>query len=85
MPSTATRSVPALPLLSPTHGGLLLGACVRLCAWLLMLQANGLVPIVEPEVLMDGVHSIERSAEVRAVCVLLTLCLRSQPPNSAPL
>jgi fructose-bisphosphate aldolase, class I len=27
-------------------------------------QANGLVPIVEPEVLMDGTHSIERSAEV---------------------
>lgn len=27
-------------------------------------QANGLVPIVEPEVLMDGEHSIERSAEV---------------------
>ncbi len=53
-----------------------------LCAWLLMLQANGLVPIVEPEVLMDGVHSIERSAEVRAVCVLRTLCLRSHPPNT---
>lgn len=27
-------------------------------------QENGLVPIVEPEVLMDGTHSIERSAEV---------------------
>jgi len=27
-------------------------------------QANGLVPIVEPEVLMDGTHSIEKSAEV---------------------
>jgi len=27
-------------------------------------QANGLVPIIEPEVLMDGKHSIERSAEV---------------------
>jgi len=27
-------------------------------------QANGLVPIVEPEVLMDGAHSLERSAEV---------------------
>ena len=26
-------------------------------------QENGLVPIVEPEVLMDGTHSIERSAE----------------------
>lgn len=27
-------------------------------------QANGIVPIVEPEVLMDGGHSIERCAEV---------------------
>lgn len=27
-------------------------------------QENGLVPIVEPEVLMDGTHSIERSAEI---------------------
>lgn len=27
-------------------------------------QANGLVPIVEPEVLMDGTHSIEHSAAV---------------------
>ena len=27
-------------------------------------QENGLVPIVEPKVLMDGTHSIERSAEV---------------------
>lgn len=27
-------------------------------------QANGLVPIVEPEVLMDGSHSLETSAEV---------------------
>lgn len=27
-------------------------------------QANGIVPIVEPEVLIDGTHTIERSAEV---------------------
>jgi len=27
-------------------------------------QANGLVPIVEPEVLMDGPHTLERSAQV---------------------
>ncbi|WP_103381812.1 class I fructose-bisphosphate aldolase [Pseudonocardia dioxanivorans] len=29
-------------------------------------QAAGIVPIVEPEVLMDGTHSIERCAEVTA-------------------
>lgn len=27
-------------------------------------QANGLMPMVEPEVLMDGTHSLERAAEV---------------------
>ncbi|RYG40601.1 fructose-bisphosphate aldolase class I, partial [archaeon] len=27
-------------------------------------QQNGLVPIVEPEVLMDGTHSVERAAEI---------------------
>ena len=29
-----------------------------------LCQANGIVPIVEPEVLIDGDHTIERSAEV---------------------
>lgn len=36
-------------------------------------QANGLVPIVEPEVLMDGDHTIERAAaateKVQAACI----------------
>ncbi len=27
-------------------------------------QANGLVPIVEPEVLMDGTHTIEKAAAI---------------------
>jgi len=36
----------------------------RLAMYASICQANGLVPIVEPEVLMDGTHSIERSAEV---------------------
>jgi len=36
----------------------------RLARYAAICQANGLVPIVEPEVLMDGTHSIERSAEV---------------------
>jgi fructose-bisphosphate aldolase class I len=43
--------------------------CVRVNAHALaryaaLAQEAGLVPIVEPEVLMDGAHSIERSAEV---------------------
>lgn len=36
----------------------------RLARYAAICQANGLVPIVEPEVLMDGTHSIEVAAEV---------------------
>lgn len=36
----------------------------RLARYAAICQVNGLVPIVEPEVLMDGPHSIERAAEV---------------------
>mmetsp|Transcript_68885 Transcript_68885/g.190692 ORF Transcript_68885/g.190692 Transcript_68885/m.190692 type:complete len:358 (-) Transcript_68885:271-1344(-) len=36
----------------------------RLARYAAICQENGLVPIVEPEILMDGTHSIERSAEV---------------------
>ena len=40
-------------------------------------QANGLVPIVEPEVLMDGTHSIERSAVVTEKVLAATFKLLS--------
>jgi len=33
-----------------------------LARYAVICQANGLVPIVEPEVLMDGTHSLERAA-----------------------
>ena len=36
----------------------------RLARYAAICQQNGLVPIVEPEVLMDGTHTIERAAEV---------------------
>jgi fructose-bisphosphate aldolase class I len=36
----------------------------RLARYASICQANGLVPVVEPEVLMDGTHSVERAAEV---------------------
>lgn len=36
----------------------------RLARYASICQMNGLVPIVEPEVLMDGTHSIERAAAV---------------------
>ena len=38
-----------------------------LARYAVICQQAGLVPIVEPEVLMDGAHSIERSAEVTEV------------------
>ena len=43
--------------------------CIDVNAWLLaryarICQDNGIVPIVEPEVLMDGDHTIERDGEV---------------------
>ncbi len=37
-----------------------------------LCQENGIVPIVEPEILMDGAHSVDRCAEVTEV-VLKTL------------
>jgi len=36
--------------------------CSTLARYAAICQANGLVPIVEPEVLMDGSHTIEHSA-----------------------
>jgi fructose-bisphosphate aldolase, class I len=49
------------------------GACIEanahaLARYAALCQEAGLVPVVEPEVLMDGVHSIERTGDVtRAV------------------
>jgi fructose-bisphosphate aldolase class I len=36
----------------------------QLARYAALCQANGLVPIVEPEVLMDGTHTLERAQEV---------------------
>jgi fructose-bisphosphate aldolase, class I len=38
--------------------------CGRLARYAAICQANGLVPIVEPEILMDGEHTIEQAAAV---------------------
>jgi len=38
--------------------------CGRLARYAAICQANGLVPIVEPEILMDGTHSVEVAAAV---------------------
>jgi fructose-bisphosphate aldolase class I len=50
-------------------GGIPTGACLRanahaLARFAVLSQEAGLVPVVEPEVLMDGDHSIERCQEV---------------------
>lgn len=38
--------------------------CGRLARYAAICQANGLVPIVEPEILMDGPHTLEQAAAV---------------------
>jgi len=48
---------------TPTHGGLLANAHA-LARYAALCQEAGLVPIVEPEVLMDGDHSLQRCREV---------------------
>ncbi len=47
---------------TPTHGGLLANAHA-LARYAALCQEAGLVPIVEPEVLMDGDHSLQRCRE----------------------
>ena len=48
---------------TPTHGGLLANAHA-LARYAALCQEANLVPIVEPEVLMDGVHDLQRCREV---------------------
>ena len=47
----------------PTPHGLEMN-CRNLAAYARVCQDNGLVPIVEPEVLMDGDHTVDRAAAV---------------------
>jgi fructose-bisphosphate aldolase class I len=47
----------------PTDTGILVNTHA-LARYAALAQANNLVPIVEPEVLMDGAHDIDRCAEV---------------------
>ena len=55
----------ALPTKENIHDhAWLLGRYARIC------QDNGIVPIVEPEVLMDGDHTIEHDAEVTRAVLL---------------
>lgn len=47
----------------PSHHGIEVNAEI-LARYAAICQAEGVVPIVEPEVLMDGTHEIDRHAEV---------------------
>lgn len=60
------RNVYAINEDSPTFGGLRVGADI-LAQYAAMCQEQGIVPIVEPEVLMDGDHAIETCADVCAM------------------
>ena len=57
------RAVIRIGAATPTHGGLLANAHA-LARYAALCQEAGLVPIVEPEVLMDGDHTLERCREV---------------------
>jgi len=57
------REVYPITALNPTPSGLCANAEV-LARYAAVCQELGVVPIVEPEVLMDGVHEIDRCAEV---------------------
>ncbi|TDJ25424.1 MAG: fructose-bisphosphate aldolase class I [Gammaproteobacteria bacterium] len=57
------REVYAVDAHAPTRHGIEVSA-EMLARYAAVCQAEGVVPIVEPEVLMDGSHDIERHAEV---------------------
>jgi len=57
------REVYAIDKHAPTQHGIEANA-EMLARYAAVCQAEGLVPIVEPEVLMDGEHDIDRHAEV---------------------
>jgi hypothetical protein len=57
-----------------------------LARYAVICQENGLVPIVEPEILVDGSHSIEKCAEVtekRAFGEVVTQEVEEDAPSDA--
>jgi len=64
------RAVIAIDKEIPTHGCLEVNAHA-LARYAALCQEVGLVPIVEPEVLMDGSHTIENCAEVSEETIML--------------
>lgn len=60
------RNVYSIGEYAPSMAGLRVGADLLAC-YAAMCQAAGLIPIVEPEILMEGNHSIEACADVSAM------------------
>ncbi|CAN5326930.1 fructose-bisphosphate aldolase class I [soil metagenome] len=55
------------------------GNAERLAEYALLCQQNGIVPIVEPEILMDGNHTIDRCYEVtRSVLKIVFIKLKDK-------
>ncbi|MES2694840.1 MAG: class I fructose-bisphosphate aldolase [Verrucomicrobiota bacterium] len=72
------RAVIAISSDLPTHACLVANA-QALARYAALAQEAGLVPIVEPEILMDGEHSLERHGEVtEATLHLVFHALREQ-------
>lgn len=60
------RNVYSITEITPSFTAVRAGA-ENLARYAAICQENGIVPIVEPEILMDGDHSLERCAEVAEV------------------
>lgn len=60
---TKWRAVFSITETNPSEASIRENA-IRLARYAKLVQAAGMVPIVEPEVLMDGTHSLERCKEV---------------------
>merc|ERR1712142_1402383 len=65
------RSVLKIGKNTPSYQGMLENANV-LARYASICQMNGLVPIVEPEVLMDGSHDLERAQKVTETVLAFT-------------
>ena len=60
------RNVYNISDFTPSHAAVRTGADT-LARYAATCQANGIVPVVEPEVLMDGIHSIEDCADATEI------------------
>lgn len=74
----STRGVPCVMLPAPRQA--IHENAYGLARYAQICQENGLVPIVEPEILTDGGHSIETCQAVTEA--VLAACYKVPPANS---